>query len=76
MSTTAIANTGGAFTPLSELNGFYVEFHVTGSVAGSGKRADPKGRWRAPVRPYWAILEDRFELMLVNARHVKNVALV
>ena len=27
-------------------------------------------------RPVWAILEDRFELMLVNARHVKAVALV
>jgi transposase len=26
-------------------------------------------------RPVWAILEDRFELMLVNARHVKAVAL-
>jgi transposase len=24
-------------------------------------------------RPVWAILEDRFELMLVNARHVKSV---
>ena len=27
-------------------------------------------------RPVWAVLEDRFELMLVNARHVKQVALV
>ena len=27
-------------------------------------------------RPVWAVLEDRFELMLVNARHVKHVALV
>jgi len=27
-------------------------------------------------KPCWAILEDRFELMLVNARHVKQVALV
>jgi Transposase len=27
-------------------------------------------------RPVWAILEDRFALMLVNARHVKAVALV
>ena len=23
-------------------------------------------------KPVWAILEDRFELMLVNARHVKS----
>jgi transposase len=27
-------------------------------------------------KPVWAILEDRFELMLVNARAVKQVALV
>jgi transposase len=27
-------------------------------------------------KPVWAVLEDRFELMLVNARHVKAVALV
>ena len=27
--------------------------------------------WKAP----WAILEDEFECMLVNARHVKQVAL-
>jgi transposase len=27
-------------------------------------------------RPVWAILEDRFELLLVNARYVKNLALV
>ena len=27
-------------------------------------------------KPCWAVLEDRFDLMLVNARHVKAVALV
>jgi transposase len=27
-------------------------------------------------KPVWAILEDDFECVLVNARHVKNVALV
>jgi transposase len=27
-------------------------------------------------KPVWAILEDDFELLLVNARHVKQVALV
>jgi transposase len=27
-------------------------------------------------RPVWAVLEERFELMLVNARHVRQVALV
>ncbi len=41
-------------------------------MGGSGKRADTKGRWRAPVRPYWAVLEDTFDCMLVNARHVKQ----
>ncbi|MCA1700492.1 MAG: transposase, partial [Actinobacteria bacterium] len=44
-----------------------------GSEGGPGKRTDPKGRQRAPARPYWHILEDDFELMLVNARHVKQV---
>jgi transposase len=44
-----------------------------GSEGGPGKRTDPKGRQRAPTRPYWAILEDDFELLLVNARHVKQV---
>ena len=28
--------------------------------------------WKAP----WAVLEDEFECLLVNARHVKQVALV
>ena len=50
-----------------------MEFHITGSEGGPGKRTNPKGRWRAPVRPYWAILEDDFDCLLVNARHVKNV---
>lgn len=27
-------------------------------------------------KPVWAILEDRFECLLVNAHHVKQVALV
>jgi len=27
-------------------------------------------------KPVWAVLEDSFELLLVNARHVKQVALV
>jgi transposase len=33
----------------------------------------PKRRHRASVRPYWHLLEGDFELMLVNARHVKQV---
>ena len=27
-------------------------------------------------KPVWAVLEDRFDCLLVNARHVKQVALV
>jgi len=42
-------------------------------VGGSGKRADPKGRWRAPVRPYYYLLEDEFECQLFNARHLRHV---
>ena len=33
----------------------------------------PKGCHRVASRPYWHISEDDFELMLVNARHVKQV---
>ena len=41
-----------------------------GRAGETGRR---KRRHRAPVRPYWAILEDEFECLLVNARHVKQV---
>src|SRR3989449_10696576 len=41
-----------------------------GRAGETGRR---KRRHRAPVRPYWAILEDEFECVLVNARHVKQV---
>ena len=44
-----------------------------GRLAETGQ---PKGCHRAAGRPYWAILEDEFECLLVNARHVKQVALV
>ncbi|MGH2844954.1 MAG: IS110 family transposase [Thermoleophilaceae bacterium] len=44
-----------------------------GSAGGSGKRADPKGRWRAPARPYFQALEGRFECWLLNAQHLRNV---
>jgi hypothetical protein len=33
----------------------------------------PKGCHRAASRPYYYALEDDFELLLVNAQHVKNV---
>jgi transposase len=39
----------------------------------AGETGRPKGRHRASVRPYWAILEDEFDCLLVNARHVKQV---
>ena len=42
-------------------------------MGGSRKRAGPKGRWRASIRPYYYALEDDFELLLVGAAHVKNV---
>jgi transposase len=50
-----------------------VEFDISGSVGGSGKRAAPKGRWRAPARPYFYLLEDEFECRLYNARHLRHV---
>ena len=39
----------------------------------AGETDRPRGRHRAPARPYWNLLEDRFELLLVNARHIKAV---
>ena len=45
---------------------------TAGSEARAGETGCPKGRHRAPARPYWYVLEERgFALLLVNARHVK-----
>ena len=45
---------------------------MAGSEARAGETGCPKGRHRAPARPYWYVLEERgLELLLVNARHVK-----
>ena len=45
---------------------------TAGSEARAGETGRPKGRHRAPARPYWYVLEEwGFELLLVNARHVK-----
>jgi transposase len=45
---------------------------MAGSEVRAGETDRPKGRHRAPARPYWYVLEEAgFELMLVNARHVK-----
>ena len=48
----------------------------TGFGGRLAETEQPKGCHRAAGRPYWAILEDEFECLLVNARHVKQVALV
>jgi len=43
-----------------------------GSEVRVGETDRPRGRHRAPARPYWYVLEERgVELLLVNARHVK-----
>jgi transposase len=49
-----------------------VATRMAGSEARAGETDRPRGRHRAPARPYWQVLEEAgFELMLVNARHVK-----
>src|SRR5215207_10412428 len=49
-----------------------VATRMAGSEARAGETGCPKGRHRAPARPYWYVLEERgFALMLVNAWHVK-----
>src|SRR5215207_11051557 len=49
-----------------------VATRTAGSEARAGETGCPKGRHRAPARPYWYVLEERgFQLLLVNARHVK-----
>jgi transposase len=49
-----------------------VATRMAGSEARAGETDRPRGRHRAPARPYWYVLEERgFELLLVNARHVK-----
>ena len=44
-------------------------------ATGCRRTASPRSRWRRRVywKPPWAILEDEFECLLVNARHVKQV---
>ena len=45
---------------------------TSGSEGGPGKRTGRKAGTAALVRPYWYALEERgFELLLVNARHVR-----
>jgi transposase len=39
----------------------------------AGETDRPRGRHRAPARPYYYLLEDAFEVWLLNAQHLKNV---
>jgi transposase len=49
-----------------------VATRMAGSEVRAGETGCPRGRHRAPARPYWYVLEERgFALLLVNARHVK-----
>src|SRR3989442_10695448 len=50
-----------------------VETRTSGSEARAGETGRSKELHCAPARPYWHVLEDDFELVLVNARHVKQV---
>lgn len=50
-----------------------VETRTSGSEARAEETGRRKRRYRASARPYWAVLEDEFPLLLVNARHVKQV---
>ena len=45
----------------------------TGFGGRLAETEQPKGCHRAASRPYYYALEDDFELLLVNAQHVKNV---
>src|SRR5215204_3956405 len=43
-----------------------------GSEVRAGETDRLRGRHRAPAKPIWYVLEERgFQLLLVNARHVK-----
>ncbi len=45
----------------------------TGFGGRLAETEQPKGCHRAASRPYYYVLEDEFRVLLVNARHVKNV---
>ena len=47
---------------------------TAGSEARAGETGCPKGRHRAPARPYFYLLEAHgFEVLLVHARDVKHL---
>src|SRR5919199_5939538 len=49
-----------------------VATRMAGSEARAGGTDRPRGRHRAPARPYYYLLEDDFEVWLLNAQHLKN----
>jgi len=51
-----------------------VATRMAGSEVRAGETGCPRGRHRAPARPYFYLLEaEGFTCWLLNARHVKNV---
>jgi transposase len=46
---------------------------MSSSEVRAGETDRPKGRHRAPARPYYYLLEDDLECWLLNAQHLKNV---
>jgi hypothetical protein len=48
----------------------------TGFGGRLAETEQPKGCHRAAGRPYFQALEDRFACWLLNAHHLRNVALV
>ncbi len=50
-----------------------VETRTSGSEARAGETGRRKRRHRAPARPYYYLLEERFECWLLNAQHLRNV---
>src|SRR5881396_206218 len=46
---------------------------TSGSEGGARKRTASGDPYRASLRPYWNLLEGQFELLLVNAQHIKAV---
>jgi hypothetical protein len=54
----------------------YVESRIRGQLVSPVRCEETgglKGPYRALHRPYWNLLEERFVLLLVNARHIRQV---
>jgi transposase len=50
-----------------------VATRMAGSEVRAGETGCPRGRHRAPARPYWQLLEGQVECWLLNAAHLHNV---